>query len=118
MTTRGAQNDIPCHHRSSLVILNTVDFVTTDGADFDTTDGAGGGVKDLEYLIGSPHWQPTVIPKEICAGRMSPKAYIEGCRRISQHFSGDMHPDDATGSVYHGSPVHISRDTDSSLTLT
>ena len=51
MTTRGAQNDIPCHHRRSLVILNTVDFVTTDGADFDTTDGAGGGVKDLKQQI-------------------------------------------------------------------
>ncbi len=24
-------------------------------------------------------------------------------------FKGDMHPDDATGSVYHGSPAHISR---------
>ena len=37
MTTRGAQNDIPCHHRRSLV----------------TIDGAGGGVKDLKHHSGS-----------------------------------------------------------------
>ena len=37
------------------------------------------------------------------------KAYIEGRPRISRHLHRDMHPDDATGSVYHGSPAHISR---------
>ena len=37
------------------------------------------------------------------------KAYTKGQPRISRHFCGDMLPDDATGSVYHGSPAHISR---------
>ena len=37
MIVRGAQNDIPCHHRRSLV----------------TIDGAGGGVKDLKHHSGS-----------------------------------------------------------------
>ena len=37
------------------------------------------------------------------------KAYTKGQPRISRHFCGDMHPDDATGSVYHGSVAHISR---------
>ena len=41
-----------------------------------TIDGAGGGVKDLEYLIGSPHWQPPVILVEICIPMMPPGAYI------------------------------------------
>ena len=42
-----AQNDIPCHHKRSLslVILNSHSSVTIDGAE--------GGVKDLEYHIGS-----------------------------------------------------------------
>ena len=26
-----------------------------------TIDGAGGGVKDLEHHIRSPHWQPPVM---------------------------------------------------------
>ena len=69
-------------------------------------------MKDLECHSGSlsrAHWQPPVIPKEICAGKMPLKAYIEGCRRISQHFSGDMHPDDATGNVYRWLRMHISQ---------
>ena len=37
------------------------------------------------------------------------KAYTKGQPRISRHFCGDMLPDDATGSVYHGSQAHISR---------
>jgi hypothetical protein len=37
------------------------------------------------------------------------KAYIEGRPRISRHLHRDMHPDDATGSVYRGSAAHISR---------
>ena len=37
------------------------------------------------------------------------KAYTKGQPRISRHFCGDMHPDGATGSVYHGSQAHISR---------
>ena len=36
-------------------------------------------------------------------------AYTKGQPRISRHFCGDMLPDDATGSVYHGSQAHISR---------
>ena len=54
---------------------------------------------------------------EICTPRMPLKAYIEGRPRISRHLHRDMLPDDATGSVYQGLPVHISRDPDSSLTL-
>ena len=30
-----------------------------------TIDGAGGEVKDLEHHIGSLHWQPPVILREI-----------------------------------------------------
>ena len=37
------------------------------------------------------------------------KAYTKGRPRISRHLHRDMHPDDATGSIYHGSPAHISR---------
>ena len=48
-----------------------------------TIDGAGGGVKDLEYLIGSPHWQPPVILVEICIPMMPPGAYITDRRCIS-----------------------------------
>ena len=48
-----------------------------------TIDGAVGEVKDLEYHIGSPHWQPPVILKEICSTMMPPGAYIEGRPRIS-----------------------------------
>ena len=43
-----------------------------------TIDGAAGDVKDLEYHIGPPHWQPSVIPKEICTPMMPLKAYIDG----------------------------------------
>ena len=43
---------------------------------------------------------------------MALKAYTKGRPRISRHFCGDMLPDDATGSVYHGSPAHISRPLD------
>ena len=41
-------------------------------------NGAAGEVKDLEYHIGPPHWQPSVIPKEICTPKMPLKAYIDG----------------------------------------
>ena len=61
-------------------------------------------------------WFSTTSP-EICTPRMPLKAYIEGRPRISRHLHRDMLPDDATGSVYQGLPVHISRDPDSSLTL-
>ena len=103
---RYAQKDIPCHHRRSrcVVILNE----------------AAGEVKDLEYppVLGPvPHWQPLVIPKEICAGKMPLKAYIEGCRRISQHFSGDMHPDDTTGNVYRWLRMHISHPSSASARM-
>ena len=43
------------------------------------------------------------------------KAYTKGQPRISRHFCGDMHPDDATGSVYHGSVAHISRPSSASV---
>ena len=43
------------------------------------------------------------------------KAYTKGQPRISRHFCGDMLPDDATGSVYHGSPAHISRPSSASV---
>ena len=59
-------------------------------------------------------WFSTTSP-EICTPRMPLKAYIEGRPRISRHLHRDMLPDDATGSVYQGLPVHISRDPDSSL---
>ena len=59
-------------------------------------------------------WFSTTSP-EICTPRMPMKAYIEGRPRISRHLHRDMLPDDATGSVYQGLPVHISRDPDSSL---
>ena len=52
---------------------------------------------------------PPGNPKEICALMMPLKAYTKGRPRISRHLHRDMHPDDATGSVYHGSPAHISR---------
>ena len=111
-------------------------------------NAAGGGVKDLEHHIRSPHWQPpvmsgasysiahlsspcpdlSIIPHlvlpvsfpysasrsllfyahcsppytspEICSLLMPLGAYIEGRRCISRLFRGDMHPDDATQSVY------------------
>ena len=49
---RCAQKDIPCHHRRSrsCVILNE----------------AADGVKDLEHLICSPHWQPPVMSGASC----------------------------------------------------
>ena len=59
-------------------------------------------------------WFSTTSP-EICTPRMPMKAYIEGRPRISRHLHRDMLPDDATGNVYQGLPVHISRDPDSSL---
>ena len=52
---------------------------------------------------------PPGNPKEICALMMPLKAYTKGRPRISRHLHRDMRPDDATGSVYHGSPAHISR---------
>ena len=74
--------------------------------------------QDTKVLCSRSDGQPPVIcdtgtgffttSPEICTGRMPLRAYIEGRPRISRHFSGDMLPDDATGSVYHGSPAHIS----------
>ena len=52
---------------------------------------------------------PPGNPKEICALMMPLKAYTKGRPRISRHLHRDMHPDDATGSVYRGSAAHISR---------
>ena len=48
-----------------------------------TIDGAAGEVKDLEYLIGSPRWQPLVILREICSPMMPPGAHITDRSRIS-----------------------------------
>ena len=48
-----------------------------------TIDGAGGEVKDLEHHIGSLHWQPPVILREICSPMMPPGAYITDRSRIS-----------------------------------
>ena len=55
MTTRGAQND-----RGGREFRMT--FLVT-------IDGAVGEVKDLEYHIGPPHWQPPVIQLLSCAQR-------------------------------------------------
>ena len=48
-----------------------------------TIDGAGGEVKDLEHHIGSLHWQPPVILREICSPMMPPGAHITDRRCIS-----------------------------------
>ena len=48
-----------------------------------TIDGAGGEVKDLEHHIGSLHWQPPVILREICSPMMPPGAHITDRSRIS-----------------------------------
>ena len=45
------------------------------------------------------------------------KAYIEDQPRISRHFYGDMHPEDATGSVYQGSAAHISHPSSASIRM-
>ena len=63
------------------------------------SDGQQPVICDTGFFTTSP---------EICTGRMPLRAYIEGRPRISRHYSGDMFPDDATGSVYHRSPAHIS----------
>ena len=64
-----------------------------------------------KYRVRGPSHigKPLGNPKEICALMMPLKAYTKGRPRISRHLHRDMLPEDATGSVYHGSPAHISR---------
>ena len=48
-----------------------------------TIDEPAGEVKDLEHHIGSLHWQPPVILREICTPMMPPGAHITDRSRIS-----------------------------------